>query len=149
LEFSISDLRQLRAVLFTRFSVWGGLRLLGNEQLLKRNSGLHQYYRSYTSFSQDMSTCLASAIAILYRLIGSDGHKGYASVKPLLPAKKSEVAFHYSNGIALPLPLHVVQTGYCRTATNITCENRKDRAMCSGCFMQMMDGYCDGGTAVK
>ncbi|KAH8750484.1 hypothetical protein F5882DRAFT_420932 [Hyaloscypha sp. PMI_1271] len=129
LEFSISDLRQFRAVLFTRFSVWGGLRLLGNERLLKRNSGLHRYYRSYTRFWKAMH-----------------GDAGYTSAKSLLPAKKSEVAFRYDNGVALPLPLHVVQTGYCKTAVKITCDNRKDRAMCSGCFMQMIDEeQNDGG----
>jgi len=93
---------------------------------------------------------LAIGISFTNRLIVSDGDAGYASVKPLLLAKKSEVAFRYGNGVALPLPLHVVQTGYCRTAVNITCDSRKDRAMCSGCFMQMIEeGYCDGDTAER
>jgi hypothetical protein len=85
-------------------------------------------------------------LVITNQLNMSDGDAGYTSAKSLLPAKKSEVAFRYDNGVALPLPLHVVQTGYCKTAVKITCNNRKDRAMCSGCFMQMIDDeQNDGG----
>jgi hypothetical protein len=68
-----------------------------------------------------------------------DARKVYESVEPVLPAKTSEIGLRYSNAVPLPLPLHVVQTGYCRTAANLTCDNRKDRAMCSGCFMKMID----------
>jgi hypothetical protein len=71
-----------------------------------------------------------------------DGRKGYAFDKPLAHANTANVPPRYSNAVPLPLPLHVVQTGFCKTTGAITCDNRKDRAMCSGCFMEMMEERC-------
>ena len=140
LEFDISDLRRFRGVLFTRYSVWGGLRLLDNEELIRRDSRLHQYYRKYTDFWQETSTYRCRIISSLTnRVTWVDAAKVFETVPKVLPEKTSEVGLRYGNAVPLPLPLHVVQTGYCKTAASLSCENRKDRAMCSGCFMKMMD----------